>query len=75
MYWQTAEIRSKHGLIISCDFQLTDTLNDSIRETLTALGRSLEGKRYGVLGNNFVPQTDVGPGQEVGSWLQRMTGT
>ncbi|KAF9462002.1 Lipoyltransferase and lipoate-protein ligase [Collybia nuda] len=71
----TAEIRSKHGLVIACNFQLINTLNNTIPESLSVLGRSLEGKRYGSFEESFVREADIGPMQEVAIWIQRMTQT
>ena len=49
---QTAEVRSKHGLILDCSLQLTNTRNitSTTFELLTRWARSFhQGKRYGFL--------------------------
>ncbi|KAI0000029.1 hypothetical protein BJV77DRAFT_939542 [Russula vinacea] len=61
----TADIRSKHGVILSCSLTIDDT-SDS--EWLDSLGRKLEGQRYGFL--DKVTEFDgCGRTQEVQHWL------
>jgi lipoate-protein ligase A len=62
-----AEIRSKHGLILSCSFTVEDT---SDLEWLERLGLGLEGQRYGFLHNTVVEYGGVGRAQEVWQWLR-----
>lgn len=63
--FQTADIRSKHGVILSCSLTIDDT-SDS--EWLDSLGRKLEGQRYGFL--DKVTEFDgCGRTQEVQHWL------
>ncbi|RDB20159.1 Lipoate-protein ligase A [Hypsizygus marmoreus] len=67
------EIRSKHGIINSCAFNLMNTsLDETIVEEITGLGRSLEGTRYGFWDSNLAVS---GPLQDVFVWMQKMLGT
>lgn len=50
-FYQTAEIRSKHGLILDCSLQLTNpSITTTAIESLTQWAHSFhQGKRYGFL--------------------------
>jgi len=61
-----AEIRSKHGVILSCTFTVDGTPN---LEWLEKLGGKLEGQRYGFLDNNLTEYDGGGRTQEVRQWL------
>lgn len=63
--FQTANIRSKHGVILSCSLTIDDT-SDS--EWLDSLGRRLEGQRYGFL-DKETGFDGCGRTQEVQQWL------
>ena len=62
---QTANIRSKHGVILSCSLTIDDT-SDS--EWLDRLDRRLEGQRYGFL-DEVTGLDGCGRTQEVLQWL------
>ncbi|KZP21546.1 Lipoyltransferase and lipoate-protein ligase [Athelia psychrophila] len=61
----TAEVQSKHGVILSCTMS---TDQAAVRNDLAALGRSLEGKNYGFAGHSEVEM--MSEGEEVWSWLK-----
>lgn len=61
---QTAEVRSKHGLILDCALKTDDAW---AKDELETFGTSLAGKRYGFI-ENEVRRVD-GPAAEVSAWL------
>ncbi|KAG5641031.1 hypothetical protein DXG03_006355 [Asterophora parasitica] len=66
-----AEIRSKHGIINACNLTISNALlDDSAVEHLTNLGRILEGKQYGFLGDLRVAQEQAGPRRDILRWIK-----
>ncbi|KAL0950068.1 hypothetical protein HGRIS_010072 [Hohenbuehelia grisea] len=64
----TAELRSKHGLLLSCELQVSQgSPTSSLIELLSDVGSSLKGARYGFLEGE--PPQD-GPAAEVYAWLK-----
>ncbi|KAG6335498.1 hypothetical protein ID866_3587 [Astraeus odoratus] len=58
----TATIRSKHGVILSCDLMLSPSsasVSVNIQPALDELGQRLEGRRYG-----FIQDMDIFSGSE-----------
>ncbi|KAF8076802.1 hypothetical protein FPV67DRAFT_433361 [Lyophyllum atratum] len=69
----TAEFRSKHGIIDACALRVSNTrLKDPEVEVLTALGRRLEGKRYGFLGDLSEGEERFGPQHDVLTWISEI---
>ncbi|TFK43907.1 hypothetical protein BDQ12DRAFT_675776 [Crucibulum laeve] len=67
----TADIRSKHGIILECKLQLTNTrINGDASGAVIALARSFEGQRYGFPQDDAYALSDVGPAVDVRTWLQ-----
>ncbi|KZV77137.1 Lipoyltransferase and lipoate-protein ligase, partial [Peniophora sp. CONT] len=64
----TAELRSKHGLILGCEFKTDDAW---AREELETFGVSLAGKRYGFMDSEN--SLEDGPVAEVSAWLAEET--
>ncbi|KAG6811939.1 hypothetical protein H0H92_005168 [Tricholoma furcatifolium] len=66
----TACIRSKHGIINECTFQVTEgRLNDSEIEAISKIGRLLEGQKYGFLEDVGGPET-TGHQRDVLTWIE-----
>jgi hypothetical protein len=64
-----AEIRSKHGVIISCALDVSNTcLETSVTTSLAQLSQSFEGKRYGF----HIPcnPEEIGPRKDLAAWLR-----
>ncbi|KAG6854457.1 hypothetical protein C0991_006536 [Blastosporella zonata] len=65
-----AEIRSKHGIINQCTFQITDSrLNEVDAQALMKLGQLLEGQRYGFLDGLSDVREETGPSRDVLTWI------
>lgn len=71
----TTQISSKHGVIVSCTFQVTDTDGSErqLREDLDALSKQLEGQMYGFLDDGLSPK--LGPLRDVWTVLTRAMST
>lgn len=56
-YEQSTKIHSKHGVLLSCAFDLTGTEDNihGVRDGLDELSRALEGQRYGSLASQLEP--------------------
>ena len=69
-----AEIRSKHGTILSCTFDVENTHSEepAVQE-LARLGKMFEGKRYGF--TEDLPQVLDGlrPHRDVLTWMREVT--
>lgn len=66
MRWQKTNLHSKHGIILSCTFDIID-LDDwgdisEVRGHLDLLEQSLAGEKYGLLGNEAMPTELAGNG-------------
>ena len=74
---QTTQITSKHGVILSCTFQVTDMdgsdISRQLREDLDALSKQLEGQKYGFLDDSLSPK--LGPIRDVWTVLTRAMST
>ncbi|KAG6856989.1 hypothetical protein H0H87_011083 [Tephrocybe sp. NHM501043] len=69
----TAEIRSKHGIINQCNFNVTElSLNEVDRQAVVDLGRLLEGQQYGYLEGLSDIQDGPGPQRDVLKWMDRI---
>ncbi|KAH9855036.1 Lipoyltransferase and lipoate-protein ligase [Lenzites betulinus] len=66
-----AELRSKHGIILSCAF-LSEGLNDTLREKLAEFGGKLEGQRYGAVDERVTAAAREGEPRlaDVWEWLK-----
>jgi lipoate-protein ligase A len=75
-YWlsqiQSAEIKSKHGVILSCSLLHEGVHKCSVNEELYGLAKALEGKSYGFV-NDLVEERTVGVhSADVWKWLKTM---
>ncbi|KIJ69859.1 hypothetical protein HYDPIDRAFT_104496 [Hydnomerulius pinastri MD-312] len=74
----TSSIRSKHSLILSCSFSLSEgvSISESTRTGLDELGRSLEGRKYAFVGDEEVACAGEAEGVgEVWKWLKEEMST
>jgi hypothetical protein len=68
---KSAEIRSKHGIIVSCALNVSKMgLETGVFETLAQLSQSYEGTRYGFPEDNPCNPDEIGPRQDLASWLR-----
>ncbi|KAI0774574.1 Lipoyltransferase and lipoate-protein ligase [Fomes fomentarius] len=49
----SAELRSKHGVLLGCSIACSETLDGSVKERLALLALKLEGQRYGGVNENI----------------------
>ncbi|KAF5388072.1 hypothetical protein D9615_000764 [Tricholomella constricta] len=72
----TADIHSKHGIINTCKLSISDTrLEDFAVDALTELGQTLEGKRYGFLGDLPGAREHAGPRRDILTWIKEIIET
>jgi lipoate---protein ligase len=70
---QSTEIKSKHGVILSCSFSYDGVNRTSVNEELFKLAKALEGKRYGFVDKAAVEkQTARIHSRDVWKWLKRV---
>ena len=69
---QTANIRSKHGIILDCSIASTEPGVMSA-EVIDILCQEVKGQRYGFLGD--LQSQLQGPGVEIWQWLKEQTTT
>ena len=50
---QSAEIRSKHGIILSCSLVFPEGAEESMKEHLAVLAMRLKGQRYGFVDDSI----------------------
>lgn len=69
---QAVELRSKHGVILSCTFTHVGTIAPALREGLDRLATSLEEQKYGSVDEGVVAGAAAGDGRvaEVWEWLK-----
>ncbi|KAL7282633.1 LOW QUALITY PROTEIN: hypothetical protein ACG7TL_004105 [Trametes sanguinea] len=70
--YQSAELRSKHGIILSCTFTHSEHSDSSLLTGLEKLAQGLEGERYGFVDESvavFASSIDERIG-EVWQWLR-----
>lgn len=69
-----AEIRSKHGIISSCIFNISNThLGSTTIHELVNLGKFFEKKRYSVIDDFPALSGSSGPGADILEWMQEVT--
>ena len=72
---QTAEVHSKHGVILSCTFALPESVDPELSRQLGELSERLKQQRYG-----FVDEGALGAGVRAGAvatvwnWLRERIG-
>ncbi|CAL1700293.1 unnamed protein product [Somion occarium] len=68
----TARIRSKHGIILNCSFELPDGHQSISDDLVQDQSRQLEGQRYGFLDETKegIQRMMEGPGAEIWQWLK-----
>ena len=64
---QAAEIRSKHGVILSCTLTTDDT---TLSKNLDKLGVMLEGQKYGSVRSDLLDSAEQRL-RDVAVWLER----
>ena len=52
-YTQSAELRSKHGIILSCSMTCSENVEEAIKEHLALLVLKLEGQKYGFVDDSI----------------------
>ena len=69
---QTADIRSKHGIILSCSLAFSENAEERLKERLAVLVTRLQGQRYGFVDDSVALLAE---GDErvagVWEWLRR----
>ncbi|KAF9006758.1 hypothetical protein BDQ17DRAFT_1352343 [Cyathus striatus] len=68
--WLNGEIKSKHGIILSCALQVENYSPDdnSVTESIAHLGKLLEGQRYAFIDDAILGAIN-GPVGDVRTWL------
>ncbi|KZT66040.1 Lipoyltransferase and lipoate-protein ligase [Daedalea quercina L-15889] len=67
----TAEIRSKHGVILSCCFEMSNRRDLELEQQLAALGEKLKQQKYGLVDESALgPEVHGGATGEVWGWLR-----
>lgn len=58
VWLQTAELHSKHGIILKCSLTCSDGVDESVKERLALLVFKLEGQRYGYVDDTVASLVD-----------------
>ncbi|TFY67634.1 hypothetical protein EVJ58_g1479 [Rhodofomes roseus] len=67
----TAHIKSKHGVILSCSFEIPASADSTLDQNLTALSKRLEQQKYGFVEDSALgPEVHSGALGEVWEWLR-----
>ena len=53
MAFQSAEIRSKHGIILSCSLVVSESAGETVKERVAVLVTRLQGQRYGFVDDSM----------------------
>ncbi|TFY73183.1 hypothetical protein EWM64_g10828 [Hericium alpestre] len=64
----TADLHSRHGIILSCDLVAAD---GTMQRDLQTVGAALRGQKYGFVDDKVEGVAATDPAREVWSWLQR----
>ncbi|KAI0650428.1 Lipoyltransferase and lipoate-protein ligase [Trametes meyenii] len=68
----SAELRSKHGIILACAFTYPNDINSGLRARLDNLAHILEGQRYGSVDESCLELGGNGPAVDVWQWIRTM---
>jgi lipoate---protein ligase len=67
---QTTEIKSKHGIILSCSFSHDGASDLSVDREILELSKALEGMKYGFLNAAIEARAAGGRNGDIWEWLK-----
>ena len=74
--YQTAEVHSKHGVILSCAFALPAYMDSETKQELLELGESLKQQKYGFVHEDALGAVVRGSALgDVWNWLRGTLGS
>ena len=74
--YQTAEVHSKHGVILSCTFALPAYVDSEMKQQLLELGKGLKQQKYGFVDEDALGAVVRGSALvgDVWNWLRGTLG-
>ena len=73
---QTAEVHSKHGVILSCTFALPAYMDSETKQQFLELGESLKQQKYGFVDEDALGAVVRGSAlRDVWNWLRGTLGS